>query len=266
MIKDITIGQYIPGESFIHKLDPRTKILISFLFIISLFIIDKFVGYIFVVAFLALVVYIAKISPRYLYKGLKPVFLLIALTAILNIFMLREGRLIFHLGFIKIYESGIRTAFFMAIRLILLIMGTSVLTLTTSPIELTDGIERLLKPIGKEIAHELAMMMTIALRFIPTLIDETDKIMKAQKARGADFETGGLIQKAKSLIPLLVPLFISSFRRADELAMAMEARCYHGSEGRTKMKPLKYEKRDRIAYISMVLYLGVIIIVKIIAA
>lgn len=248
MIKDITIGQYIPGESFIHKLDPRTKILISFLFIISLFIIDKFVGYIFVVAFLALVVYIAKISPRYLYKGLKPVFLLIALTAILNIFMLREGRPIFHFGFIKIYESGIRTAFFMAIRLILLIMGTSILTLTTSPIELTDGIERLLKPIGKEIAHELAMMMTIALRFIPTLIDETDKIMKAQKARGADFETGGLIQKAKSLIPLLVPLFISSFRRADELAMAMEARCYRGGTGRTRMKVLKFTSKDFIAF------------------
>ena len=152
--------------------------------------------------------------------------------------MLRDGRLIFELGFIKIYESGIRTAFFMAIRLILLIMGTSVLTLTTSPIELTDGIERLLKPIGKEIAHELAMMMTIALRFIPTLIDETDKIMKAQKARGADFESGGLVQKAKSLIPLLVPLFISSFRRADELAMAMEARCYRGGAGRTRMKVL----------------------------
>ena len=225
MIKDITIGQYIPGESFIHKLDPRTKILISFLFIISLFIVDKFVGYIFVVAFLALVVYVAKISPRYLYKGLKPVFLLIALTAILNIFMLRDGRLIFELGFIKIYESGIRTAFFMAIRLILLIMGTSVLTLTTSPIELTDGIERLLKPIGK-----------------------TDKIMKAQKARGADFESGGLVQKAKSLIPLLVPLFISSFRRADELAMAMEARCYRGGAGRTRMKVLKFTSKDLIAF------------------
>ena len=199
MIKDITIGQYIPGESFIHKLDPRTKILISFLFIISLFIVDKFVGYIFVVAFLALVVYV-------------------------------------------------KTAFFMAIRLILLIMGTSVLTLTTSPIELTDGIERLLKPIGKEIAHELAMMMTIALRFIPTLIDETDKIMKAQKARGADFESGGLVKKAKSLIPLLVPLFISSFRRADELAMAMEARCYRGGAGRTRMKVLKFSSRDFIAF------------------
>lgn len=261
MIKDITIGQYIPGESFIHKLDPRTKILISFLFIISLFIIDKFVGYIFVVAFLALVVYIAKISPRYLYKGLKPVFLLIALTAILNIFMLREGRLIFHIGFIKIYESGISTAFFMAIRLILLIMGTSVLTLTTSPIELTDGIERLLRPIGKEIAHELAMMMTIALRFIPTLTEETDKIMKAQKARGADFETGNIIEKAKSLIPLLVPLFISSFRRADELAMAMEARCYRGGAGRTRMKELQFGSVDIIAFgIFSVLFIGSFII------
>lgn len=261
MIKDITIGQYMPGESFIHKLDPRTKILISFLFIISLFIVDKFVGYIFVMIFLALVVYIAKISPRYLYKGLKPVFLLIVLTAVLNIFMLKDGRLIFHIGFIKIYESGIRTALFMAIRLILLIMGTSVLTLTTSPIELTDGIERLLKPIGKEIAHELAMMMTIALRFIPTLIDETDKIMKAQKARGADFETGGLVQKAKNLIPLLVPLFISSFRRADELAMAMEARCYRGGAGRTRMKVLKFTYKDFIAFgVFAILFAGTLIV------
>ena len=259
MIKDITIGQYIPGESFIHKLDPRTKILIAFLFIISLFIVDKFVGYVFIVAFLALVVYVAKISPRYLYKGLKPVFLLIALTAILNIFMLREGRLLFELGFIKIYESGIKTALFMAIRLILLIMGTSVLTLTTSPIELTDGIERLLRPIGKEMAHELAMMMTIALRFIPTLIDETDKIMKAQKARGADFESGGLIQKAKSLIPLLVPLFISSFRRADELAMAMEARCYRGGAGR---KVLKFTSKDFIAFGVFALLLTSTLIVR----
>ena len=262
MIKDITIGQYIPGESFIHKLDPRTKILISFLFIISLFIIDKFVGYIFVVAFLALVVYVAKISPRYLYKGLKPVFLLIALTAILNIFMLKDGNLIFDFGFIKIYDSGIKIAFFMAMRLILLIMGTSVLTLTTSPIELTDGIERLLKPIGKEIAHELAMMMTIALRFIPTLIDETDKIMKAQKARGADFESGGLVKKAKSLIPLLVPLFISSFRRADELAMAMEARCYRGGAGRTRMKVLKFNSRDFVAFGVFALLVVSIIVVR----
>lgn len=248
MIKDITIGQYLPGDSFVHKLDPRTKILLSILFIVCLFVIDKFVGYAFIIAFLALVVYVSQIPPRYLYKGLKPVFFLIILTAALNIFMLRGGDLLFQLGFIKIYEDGVRTAIFMAARLVLLIMGTSVLTLTTSPIELTDGIERLLKPIGKEIAHELAMMMTIALRFIPTLIDETDKIMKAQKARGADFETGGIVQKAKSLIPLLVPLFISSFRRADELAMAMEARCYRGGAGRSRMKVLKFSSRDFIAF------------------
>ncbi|GAB6169000.1 energy-coupling factor transporter transmembrane protein EcfT [Clostridium carnis] len=251
MIKDITIGQYIPGETFVHKLDPRTKILLSILFIACLFIIDKFVGYALIIGFLVLTVYVAKIPPRYLYKGLKPVFFLIAFTAILNIFMIKGtvNTLVFELGFLKVYEEGIRTAIFMALRLILLIMGTSVLTLTTSPIELTDGIERLLKPIGKEMAHELAMMMTIALRFIPTLMDETDKIMMAQKARGADFETGGIIQKAKSLIPLLVPLFISSFRRADELAMAMEARAYRGGAGRTRMKQLNFTSNDYIAFI-----------------
>ena len=263
MIKDITIGQYLPGDSFIHKLDPRTKILISIMFIVCLFIIDKFIGYTFIVAFLAAVVYIAKIPSRYLYKGLKPVFFLIILTAVLNIFMLRGGNLLLEIGFIKIYEEGVRTAVFMAIRLILLIMGTSVLTLTTSPIELTDGIERLLKPIGKNLAHELAMMMTIALRFIPTLIDETDKIMKAQKARGADFETGGLVQKAKSLIPLLVPLFISSFRRADELAMAMEARCYRGGAGRTRMKVLKFTSKDYIAFTIFALIILASILVRI---
>ena len=259
MIKDITIGQYIPGDSFVHKLDPRTKILISILFIISLFIVDKFVAYSFVVAFLLLVICVAKIPGRYIFKGLKPVFLLIALTGLLNLFMVRGGNLIFELGFIKIYELGLRTAVFMAVRLILLIMGTSILTLTTSPIELTDGIEKLLKPIGKEIAHELAMMMTIALRFIPTLMDETDKIMKAQKARGADFESGSLIQKAKNLIPLLIPLFISSFKRADELAMAMEARCYRGGAGRTRMKVLKYTYRDTIAYIVFAALIGCIL-------
>ena len=262
MIKDITIGQYVPGESFIHKLDPRTKILISLFYIICLFVVDKFVGYAFVVGFLAIAVYIAKLSVKYLYKGLKPVFFLIILTSILNIFMLRGGNLVFELGFIKIYEEGLITAAFMAIRLVLLIMGTSVLTLTTSPIELTDGIERLLKPIGKEIAHELAMMMTIALRFIPTLIDETDKIMKAQKARGADFESGGLIQKAKNLIPLLVPLFISSFRRAEELAMAMEARCYRGGAGRTRMKVLKFTSRDTIAFTAAAILIAICVAIR----
>ena len=263
MIKDITIGQYIPGETFVHKLDPRTKILLSILFIVSLFIVDKFIGYVLIIGFLALTVYVAKLPPRYLYKGLKPVFFLIIFTAVLNIFMFKGtvDTLIFQLGFIKVYSEGLRTAAFMALRLILLIMGTSVLTLTTSPIELTNGIEKLLRPIGKDKAHELAMMMTIALRFIPTLMDETDKIMMAQKARGADFESGGLIQKAKSLIPLLVPLFISSFRRADELSMAMESRAYRGGIGRTRMKELKFSNKDSIAFsIFAVLFIGSLLI------
>ncbi|WP_040210079.1 energy-coupling factor transporter transmembrane component T family protein [Clostridium polynesiense] len=252
MIKDITIGQYIPGDSFIHKLDPRTKLLISLLFIIDLFIIDKIYGYAFVVLFIGITVISSKLSIKYLYKGVKGVFVLIIITALLNLFMVpgTAETLLFKWKFIKIYEEGVNTAVFMAFRLILLIMGTSILTLTTSPIELTDGIERLLNPFKKigVPAHELAMMMTIALRFIPTLMDETDKIMKAQKARGADFESGGLVKKAKSLIPLLVPLFISSFRRADELAMAMEARCYRGGDGRTRMKKLMYTYKDFIAF------------------
>lgn len=251
MLKNITIGQYLPGESFIHKLDPRTKILISIFFIACLFIINKFIGYTFIIVFLLSVILIAKIPFRFIFNGLKPIFLLVALTAILNIFMVRglEGTEVFSIGFLKAYPEGLSIAAFMAIRLILLIIGTSLLTLTTSPIELTDGIEKLLRPIGREMAHELAMMMTIALRFIPTLIDETDKIMKAQKARGADFESGGIIKKAKSLVPLLVPLFISSFRRADELAMAMEARGYRGGSGRTRMKILRFSYRDVLAFI-----------------
>lgn len=251
MLKDITIGQYLPGESFIHKLDPRTKILISLLFIICLFLINKFTGYTVVIVFLIATIMIARIPPRFIFNGLKPVLFLVILTAILNIFMVKgtADTLVCKIAFLSIYEEGLSIAGFMAIRLILLIIGTSLLTLTTSPIELTDGIEKLLKPIGKEIAHELAMMMTIALRFIPTLMDETDKIMKAQKARGADFESGGLIQKAKNLIPLLVPLFISSFRRADELAMAMEARGYRGGAGRTRMKVLKFTSKDVVAFI-----------------
>ncbi|MEG0641512.1 MAG: energy-coupling factor transporter transmembrane protein EcfT [Clostridium sp.] len=259
MIKDITIGQYLPGDSFTHKLDPRTKIIIAILFIVSLFVIDKFVGYILVVIFLGAVISNAKISLKFIFKGIKPILFLICFTAILNIFMVKgtESTLVFELGFIKVYIEGLRTAAFMALRLVFLIVGTSLLTLTTSPIELTDGIERLLRPIGKELSHELAMMMTIALRFIPTLTEETDKIMKAQKARGADFETGNIIQKAKSLIPLLVPLFISSFRRADELAMAMEARCYRGGTGRTRMKELKFSTRDISGFaIFAILFIG----------
>ena len=263
MIKDITIGQYLPGESFTHKLDPRTKIIIAILFIVSLFVINKFVGYILVLAFLGLVIYNAKIPLSYILKGLKPILFLIALTSIFNLFMTKgtEDTLLFKIGFLKIYMEGVRVALFMILRLVFLIVGTSLLTLTTSPIELTDGIERLLKPIGKNIAHELAMMMTIALRFIPTLTEETDKIMKAQKARGANFEEGSIVQRAKNLIPLLVPLFISSFRRADELAMAMEARCYKGGSGRTRLNELHFTKLDLIASIIFaVVFIGSFVI------
>lgn len=262
MLKDITIGQYIPGESFTHKLDPRTKILISIFFIASLFVIDKFIGYLLVVGFLAVVIINSKVPLGFIFKGLKPIVFLILLTAILNLFMIRgtEDTLLFQWSFIRIYSEGVRTAMFMALRLVFLIVGTSMLTLTTSPIELTDGIEMLLKPIGKARAHELAMMMTIALRFIPTLTEETDKIMKAQKARGANFESGNIIQRAKSLIPILVPLFINSFRRADELAMAMESRCYRGGSGRTRMKKLQFTSRDAIGVaIFSVVFIGSII-------
>lgn len=265
MLKDITIGQYLPGESFVHKLDPRTKIIAAIIFIASLFIIDNFFGYIIVVAFLAGVILNSKVPLKFIFKGLKPIFFLIVLTAVLNLFMTTGSKstLLFQFGFIKIYMEGVRTAVFMALRLVFLIIGTSMLTLTTSPIELTDGIEKLLRPIGKNLAHELAMMMTIALRFIPTLTEETDKIMKAQKARGANFETGNIVQRAKSMIPLLVPLFISSFRRADELAMAMEARCYRGGTGRTRLKQLRFSKLDVVAGIIMTVLLVAAIAIRI---
>ncbi|MCC5427580.1 energy-coupling factor transporter transmembrane component T family protein [Clostridium botulinum] len=249
MIKDITIGQYIPGDSFVHKLDPRVKIIISLIYIIDLFIVNNFKGYIFIVLFTLAAILISQIKFKYIYKGLKPILILVIITAVLNLFLTPGDTLLFKWKFITIYKEGLRLAIFMVLRLVFLIIGTSLLTLTTSPIELTDGIEKLLNPLRKigVPAHELAMMMTIALRFIPTLMDETDKIMKAQMARGADFESGNLIQRAKNLIPLLVPLFISSFRRADELAMAMEARCYRGGEGRTRMKELSFSSRDFVA-------------------
>lgn len=261
MIKDITIGQYIPGNSFVHKLDPRVKILISLFYIIDLFLVNNFKGYIFIVVFTVSSIVISKVSFKYIFKGLKPIFVLIIITALLNIFMTDGKTLVFKWQFLTVYKEGLVLAAFMVIRLIFLIVGTSLLTLTTSPIELTDGIEKLMNPLKKigVPAHELAMMMTIALRFIPTLIDETDKIMKAQMARGADFESGNIIQRAKNLIPLLVPLFISSFRRADELAMAMEARCYRGGEGRTRMKILKLTGRDATAslFTSLLIFISI---------
>jgi len=254
MIKDITIGQYVPGNSFVHKLDPRIKILLSLVYIVDLFLVNNFKGYIFIVLFTILVIFISKVHISYIYKGLKPIFILIIFTGAINILMTPgKGTAIFHWNFINIYKEGLILAAFMSIRLIFLIIGTSIVTLTTSPIELTDGIEKLLNPMKKigVPAHELAMMMTIALRFIPTLIDETDKIMKAQMARGADIDSGNIFNKAKSLVPILVPLFISSFRRADELAMAMEARCYRGGEGRTRMKKLIITSKDYVAVFSM---------------
>jgi energy-coupling factor transport system permease protein len=261
MIKDITIGQYIPGESFIHKMDPRFKIIISILFIVDLFLVNNLKGYLYIFIFILATILISKLSVKYIYNGLKPILILLLITAVLNIFMTSGKELIYHWGIISIYKEGLIIAAFMIIRLVFLIMGTSILTLTTSPIELTDGIENLLNPF-KRIgipAHELAMMMTIALRFIPTLMDETDKIMKAQMARGADFESGNLISRAKSLVPILVPLFISSFRRADELAMAMESRCYKGGEGRTRMKQLKITNKDYIASFAFLLLLVITI-------
>lgn len=260
MLKNITIGQYYPGETVIHKLDPRIKILITFVFIISLFFINSFYPYAFVLAFMALSIKLSKIPIKFILKGLKPIMFIILITFSINLFMTR-GEILFELGPLDITKEGLYQATFMALRLVFLITGTSLLTLTTSPISLTDGIERLLNPFRKigVPAHELAMMMTIALRFIPTLLEETDKIMKAQMARGADFESGNIIKRAKSLVPLLVPLFVSAFRRADELAMAMEARCYRGGENRTRMKVLKYERRDFFA-LGIILLLLIIII------
>ncbi|NLY61809.1 MAG: energy-coupling factor transporter transmembrane protein EcfT [Clostridiales bacterium] len=260
MLKDITIGQYFPGRSFIHLLDPRIKIVISFIFIILIFFVKSFLGYAFVFLFLATVVAVSGIPPKYVIKGLKPLIFIIVLTFFLNIFFTSGETVLWKAGFLVLTKEGIIQGIFMALRLMFLVSGTSLLTLTTSPISLTDGIESLLRPLSvvKFPAHELAMMMTIALRFIPTLLEETDKIMKAQMARGADFESGNILERAKALVPLLVPLFISAFRRADELAMAMEARCYRGGRNRTRMKVLKVEKRDYIAMLATLVFILII--------
>lgn len=263
MLKDITIGQYYPTNSIIHKLDARVKLIATFIFMVSLFIINKFWPYLIVVGSLLATIRLSKIPSKYIIKGLKPLKWIIIFTFIINIFFL-PGDAIWSFGFLKITKQGISQAIFMALRLIFLVVGTSLLTLTTSPIELTDGIERLLNPLRKIgfPVHELAMMMTIALRFIPTLLDETDKIMKAQMSRGADFESKNIINRAKNLVPLLIPLFISAFRRADELAMAMEARCYRGGYNRTKMKESIMTRADYIAYAIQVIYLGVIVVIR----
>ncbi len=263
MIKDITIGQYFPGNSFVHELDARIKILISFLFIITLFFIDSFVPYLFVLGFILLVVKVSDVPIKFIVKGLKPLMYIIVFTFFINVF-LTPGTVLFQFGFLKVTEEGLYQAIFMALRLVFLVAGTSILTLTTSPISLTDGIEKLLSPFRKigVPAHELAMMMTIALRFIPTLLEETDKIMKAQMARGADFESGNIINRGKALVPLLVPLFINAFRRAEELAIAMEARCYRGGDNRTRLNELKIDKKDIVTLVLVIGFFGIIIAMR----
>lgn len=261
MLRDITLGQYFPGNSPIHKLDPRIKIIATLAFIIELFIVDNFIGFLIAGAVLGILIAVSKVPVSYIMRGLKPILLILIFTFALNIFMV-DGHILWQWKFLKITEEGLEVAVFMAIRLVLLLMGSSMLTLCTRPLALTDGIERLLSPFKKIglPAHDIAMMMTIALRFIPTLLEEADKIMKAQQARGADFESGSLMQRAKSLIPILVPLFVGAFRIAQDLAMAMEARCYRGGENRTRMHEMKFKKRDYVSMVLMVVFLAVIII------
>ena len=263
MLKDITIGQYFPGDTAIHRMDPRTKILCVVLYIVALFTCKGVVGYLLVLAFLTAAVRISKIHLKTILKGVKPLFVIIAFTALLNMFY-TPGNELFHIWKLKVTDAGIRNAVFMIARIVMLVTGTFLLTYTTSPITLTDGLEQLLGPLKKihVPVHELSMMMSIALRFIPTLIEETDKIMSAQKARGADFETGNLLQKAKALIPVLVPLFVSAFRRADELATAMECRCYTGGNGRTRLSPLQWHRLDTLGLSCGVFLLAGIIILR----
>ena len=263
MIRDITIGQYFPGQSAIHRMDPRVKILLSVLYIVMLFVAGNLWGLLLGVLFGFAAYLISGIPLSMIGKSMRPVVPIVIFTAVLNLF-LTSGDVLWQWHFLKITKEGIETAVFMSVRILCLIAGTSLLTYTTSPIALTDGIERLLSPLKKMKlpVHELAMMMTIALRFIPTLIEETDKIMSAQKARGADLESGGVLQRAKALLPILIPLFVSAFRRADELALAMECRCYHGGKGRTKLKQLHYRGRDVTALLLGALLLAVVIVLR----
>ena len=263
MLRDITLGQYFPGDTLIHRLDPRTKILVVILYIIALFISTSYVTYAIMASLLIAEVTIARIKFSTLLKSVRPILFIIVLTVVLNAFY-TPGEPIFSIWIFTLTREGLRTALFMAARLVLLVMSSFMLTYTTSPIMLTDGLESLLSPLKRLGApvHELAMMMSIALRFIPTLIEETQKIMSAQKARGAEFDTGSIIDKARALLPILVPLFISSFRRADELAVAMESRCYHGGEGRTKLHELKFRGIDYAALAIMALALVSVIVLR----
>ena len=264
MIRDITIGQYYPAESAIHKLDPRVKLFSTLIYIIALFCFRGVVGFVIITAALAAVIKISKVPFKFMVKGLKAIVILLLITGVFNLLFTPGDITIWSLGPFKLTDAGISNAILMVLRLIYLILGTSLMTLTTTPNQLTDGLEKALGPLNKihVPVHAIAMMMSIALRFIPILIEETDKIMKAQMARGADFENKNLIKRVKSYVPILVPLFISAFRRAGDLAMAMEARCYHGGDGRTKMKPLKYQRADYVAYTISVLYIVAVVVIS----
>ncbi len=264
MIRDITLGQYYPADSVLHRLDPRVKLLGTLIYVISLFMFQNFTGYIVATVFLVCLIVLSRVPVSFMVRGLKAVLILLIFTAVLNA-LLTPGRELVSFWKITITIEGLRFAAFMVLRIIYLIIGSSIMTLTTTPSSLTDGLEKGLgwMKILKVPVHEIAMMMSIALTFIPVLLEETDKIIKAQQARGADFDSGNLIHRVRSLVPILVPLFVSAFRRANDLAIAMEARCYRGGEGRTKLHPLKYSKRDFAAYLVMLLYLAAIIAVGI---
>ena len=265
MFDSITLGQYYQTDSALHRLDPRVKLVGTFAYLIALFVVDSWVGYLLAALFLAAMIKLSNVPFRYIVRGMKTILFLLVITVCFNLF-LTPGEVIWQFGFLKMSKEGLSFAIKMALRLSLLILGSSIMTLTTTPTQLTDALESLMRPLKKVHVpvHEISMMMSIALRFIPILMEETDKIMKAQIARGADFESKNLIKKIKSLVPLLVPLFISAFRRANDLAMAMEARCYRGGEGRTKMKPLVYKGRDRAAYCVLLLYFAACIATRVI--
>ncbi len=263
MLKDITLGQYFPGNTVVHRLDPRTKLLMVVVYIVALFLAKWWVSYGVMLAFLVTAVMLSHIKPKALFRGLKPLIVIMVFTALINLFY-SDGEVLVKFWIFRITREGIVQAAFLVLRIMMLVTGTFLLTYTTSPIALTDGMESLLSPLKKLHfpVHELSMMMSIALRFIPTLIEETDKIISAQKARGADFESGNIFRRAKALVPILVPLFVSAFRRADELATAMECRCYHGDEGRTKLKQLHYRARDIITLLLGAALLGGIITLR----
>ena len=264
MLKDITLGQYFPGNSVIHRLDPRTKLIVLVVYMVTLFVASGWVSYGVLLLFLLTVIKISAIPGKSIVRGMKPLVMILVFTGVLNLFFNKDGRVLVDFWGITITTGGAERAAFMLVRILMLVTATFLLTYTTSPISLTDGLESLMNPLKviKVPVHELSMMMCIALRFIPTLIEETDKIMSAQKARGADFDSGNIFQKAKALVPILVPLFISAFRRADELATAMECRCYHGGEGRTKLHVLKYQRRDYVALAGGAVILALVVVLR----